>query len=196
MRNNTLNYYNKNAQFFFENTLDIDMSELYQEFTPHLAINDSILDAGCGSGRDTKYFLSQGFDVTAFDASKPLVDLASATCKISIKCMTFNDVNWVDRFSGIWACASLLHLNDIELKAAFSKLFKSLKSNGFLYCSFKFGENSTVVDGRYFNNKTNDTISKLLINEYKLSIKKTWITKDKRPDRSNDSWLNLIIKKD
>ncbi len=177
----SIDFYNNNAQSFFENTINVDMTEFYDEFIPYLAQNSMILDAGCGSGRDTKYFLELGFDVTAFDASMALVELASKTTQIDVKCMIFNDVNWIEKFSGIWACASLLHLDDFYLKSAFSKLFRSLKVHGVMYCSFKYGEIRSVVNDRYFNNKTYLTLKELLSDEQNIVFKKTWITNDKRP---------------
>ena len=61
----TLNYYNSNAAVFSETTKNVDFSEVQQIFTKHLSPDASILDFGCGSGRDTKYFLNNGYHVTA-----------------------------------------------------------------------------------------------------------------------------------
>ena len=193
---NSIEFYNNNAKHFFEGTSEVDMTELYAEFTPFIKQGSEILDAGCGSGRDTKYFMSKGYRVIAFDASEELVALASSHCKIDISCMTFNEVDWVEKFSGIWACASLLHLDDVELRNTFSKLIKSLKSTGVIYCSFKYGNTATNHDERYFNNKTEATLKELLGNELPIKFKKCWITNDKRPQRSDEKWLNVIIKKE
>lgn len=72
-------YYNKNAQQFLDETLHVDMSALYDAFLPLLSENAHILDAGCGSGRDSREFLARNYRVTAFDASEKLASLASAT---------------------------------------------------------------------------------------------------------------------
>lgn len=194
--NNSIGFYNNNAHSFFENTIDVDMAELYAEFTVYLSKNSEILDAGCGSGRDSKYFLESGYSVTAIDASMALVKLASKATQLNVKCMTFEDVNWVDKFSGIWACASLLHLNDYELENAFLKLFNALKNHGVLYCSFKYGEINSVVNERFFNNQTELTIKELLRKEQNITFEKTWVTSDKRPGRSEEKWLNAIITKE
>ena len=142
----SIEFYNNNADNFFDSTFNVDMSELYQEFIPYLDKNSQVLDAGCGSGRDSKYFIEHGYEVTAFDASPPLVKLASKIINLDIKCMAFEDIKWEGKFSGIWACASLLHLEDDELKRTFQKLFKSLKKGGALYCSFKYGEINKKVN--------------------------------------------------
>ena len=191
----SIDFYNKNADSFFDSTISVDMVELYKEFIPYLADNSEVLDAGCGSGRDSKYFLANGYSVTAFDACMPLVKLASKITLSNVKCMTFDDVDWSEKFCGIWACASLLHLEDDELKSAFLKLLRSLKRHGVLYCSFKYGETKSVVKGRFFNNKTELSLKYLLCEVKNITFEKTWITSDKRPDRSDENWLNIIIKK-
>lgn len=192
----SIEFYNNNADDFFDSTFNVDMSELYEEFIPYLDKNSQILDAGCGSGRDSKYFMDHGYGVTAFDASPPLVKLASKIINLDVKCMAFEDIKWVDKYSGIWACASLLHLDDYDLKSAFYKLFKSLKTSGVLYCSFKYGETNTEANGRFFNNMTEKTLKEVLYKSKNISFEKLWVTSDKRPGRENEEWLNIIIKKD
>ncbi|WP_338040958.1 hypothetical protein [Marinomonas algicola] len=72
LKANTTLYYNMYAEDFAENTLSVDMSALYQCFLPLIPLQGHILDAGCGSGRDAKYFQSLGYEVSAFDASSEL----------------------------------------------------------------------------------------------------------------------------
>ena len=69
-----------------------------------------ILDFGCGSGRDTKAFLDAGFRVDATDGSAELCALASSYTGIRVRQMLFNELDAVDQYDGIWACASILHL--------------------------------------------------------------------------------------
>ena len=82
-------YYNNNPKLFFEATKSVDMWSLYAEFLPYLPINAKVVDAGCGSGRDTQYFASQWFTVTAFDKSSELVELAKSLTKIPVECSSF-----------------------------------------------------------------------------------------------------------
>jgi SAM-dependent methyltransferase len=192
----SIEFYNNNAGNFFDSTFNVDMSELYKEFIPYLDKNSQVLDAGCGSGRDSKYFMEHGYEVTAFDASPPLVKLASKITNLAVNCMTFEDIKWEEKFSGIWACASLLHLDDYELKSAFCKLFRSLNKRGVLYCSFKYGETNTEINGRFFNNMTEQCIKELLYSSQDISFDKFWVTSDKRPGREDEKWLNIIITKD
>lgn len=187
------NYYNNNADSFFNNTIDVDVKSLYQEFTPYLPANAKITDAGCGSGRDTLYFLNQGHDVIAFDASKDLITLAEKYTNHRVQHSTFlrftTEYNSQD---GIWACASLLHVPMSELEQTFLHLGQFLKTGGVFYCSFKYGNNEIERNGRRFTN-LNEALLRHLLSALPLSIQKTWITEDLRPDRAEEKWLNAVL---
>ena len=73
----TAHYYTENATEFFRETVDVDMTPLYDRFLPLIPAGGHILDAGCGSGRDARYFLDRGYRITAFDASSELAALAT-----------------------------------------------------------------------------------------------------------------------
>lgn len=188
-------FYNQNATPFFNDTVNVDLSALYQEFLPLLAQNSHILDAGCGSGRDTHNFLKQGFQVSAFDASEALVRKASEYTGINVTVNTFE--NFVSTpegilFDAVWACASLLHVPSDEMVGSFNNLAAQLKSGGILYCSFKYGNDDTERRGRNFTNADEARLS-AFINNTDLIINKTWITSDARPGRQNEKWLNAIL---
>ena len=68
--NNTISYYNTNTSSFVESTQSVQMTEAWSRFTSKLSESSIILDFGCGSGRDTKYFLEHGFQVEAIDGSE------------------------------------------------------------------------------------------------------------------------------
>ncbi|PCM44199.1 class I SAM-dependent methyltransferase [Marinobacter sp. ANT_B65] len=98
-------YYNEHAQAFLDETLYVDMSALYDSFLPHLPENAHILDAGCGSGRDSREFLARGYRVTAFDASDKLAGLASRAISHPVSVRTFDQVSEYQTYDGIWASA-------------------------------------------------------------------------------------------
>ena len=189
-----MNYYDENGQEFFDNTVDTDMSSHYEEFLAFVPKNGRILDAGCGSGRDTLKFKSLGYDVTAIDGSDKMCELASSHSGIKVKHMQFQDIEFEDCFDGIWASASLLHVPSDELEDVLERLKKSLKDEGIFYASFKLGDFEGERNGRFFNDFTEDT-AKHLFENAGFEIIKTWLTNDARPERHDEKWVNILVKK-
>jgi SAM-dependent methyltransferase len=190
-----ISYYNQNSTAFFDNTINVDLSKLYQEFLPRLAPLAHILDAGCGSGRDSKYFYDKNYKVTAFDASTELVSKASKHSGLPVINATFDTFKADYKFDAIWACASLLHVPSDELSKIFSKLGNFLKSGGVFYCSFKYGDNDIDIGERAFTNADEDRLT-YFVEGSGLKVDKVWITEDARPDRQNEKWLNAILIKE
>ena len=191
----TIDYYNQNAKNFIENTQNVDMHLAQDKFLQLLDSQSSILDFGCGSGRDTKYFLEKGYHVTATDGSAELCKLASAFTGIVVKEMLFQELDDINKYDGIWACSSILHLPKKELFPVLRKMCIALKSAGVIYSSFKYGDFEGERNGRYFTDFTEDTFRDFIKDIPELTIEDHWITSDVRPGRGNEKWLNLIIRK-
>ena len=191
----TLSYYNQNALSFVEGTKDVDFKTIQDKFISRLPQGATILDFGCGSGRDTKYFLAQGFKVTATDGSEELCKMASEYTGIPIKQMLFMELEEVDTYDGIWACSSILHCPYDDLVVVMQKISMALKNNGVLYTSFKYGTFSGERNGRFFTDMTEETFKELLVKCPKLEIEDLTITTDVRPGRGEERWLNLILRK-
>ena len=187
-------YYNQNAQAFFTGTANVEMTTLYDKFVPSIAKGARILDAGCGSGRDSKYFASQGFKVQAFDASEQLVELARKHTGLNVIKATFLEFEPTEQVDAIWACASLLHVAKTELSKTIIHLSTMLKNKGIFYCSFKYGDEEVERDGRRFTN-VNELSLPGYLDDSILTIKEQWITNDLRPDREHEKWLNCILVK-
>lgn len=188
------NYYNENADDFFTNTCDVDMSGLYEKFEALLPANAKLLDAGCGSGRDTKHFLSKGYQVNAMDASDEMVKRACAFTGIDVKKAYFEEIEEKDAYDGIWSCASLLHVPKQSIPTIFEKFIAALKPERIWYMSFKYGEDERTKDGRLFNDYTESSLNVLLDEHPQLKLIEMWLTDDRRPDR-DDKWLNVIVRK-
>jgi len=185
----TLKYYQDNAQTFFDGTVNVDMSSLYETFTKHLATGARVLDAGCGSGRDAKAFLGMGYQVEAFDASSAMVELAREHTGLSVQVKAFADVDWKEEFDGIWCCASLLHVPAVELPGVMRRLADALKPGGVWYVSFKYGNGEREVDGRRFTDMDASNLQTLVNAVGGIEIISLWTTQDKRPLR-DETWLN------
>lgn len=191
----TINYYNLNAKNFIENTQNADMHIPQNRFHRLLAEHASILDFGCGSGRDTKFFLQKGYDVTATDGSAELCKLVSAFSGIDVKEMLSQDLDAISMYNGIWACSSILHLPKIEQFPVFQKMCNALKENGVIYTSFKYGNFEGERNGRYFTDFREDTFQEFIKEIPELTVEEQQITFDVRPGRGEEKWLNLILRK-
>lgn len=192
---NTLSYYNINTASFVESTQSVQMTDAWNRFTSKLAPSSLILDFGCGSGRDTKYFLEKGFAVDATDGSSELCVAASKFTGITVKQVLFQEWKSEVKYNGIWACSSILHLNKSELKQVISKIRDALLPSGIFYTSFKYGNFEGVRNGRYFTDLTESSFAELINEVTGFEIIEEWITSDVRPGREEEKWLNVILKK-
>lgn len=191
--NRTLNYYNENSKAFIDSTRNVDFSIIQNKFLKCLPQGAKILDFGCGSGRDTKYFLDRGYLVDAIDGSVELCRLASEYTGITVRNMLFQELNKKEKYDGIWACASILHLNKQEIQAVLRKMLAALKADGIIYTSFKYGDYEGMRNERFFTDFTEETFCRFIENVKGLKVKCQWITGDARSDRSDEKWLNLIL---
>ena len=193
--NKTLTYYNTNTSSFVESTQLVQMTEAWSRFTAKLPASSIILDFGCGSGRDTKYFREHGYQVEAIDGSEKLCKVASAYTGITVKKQLFTELSEVQKYDAIWACSSILHATSDELVIIMRKIWTALKDNGFIYTSFKYGTFEGERKGRYFTDMTEESLSALLNKTTGFFIEEQWITSDVRPGREEEKWLNVILRK-
>ena len=193
---NTLDYYNKNSEEYFNSTLNVDMTNTYKAFLKLVPKGGKILDLGCGSGRDSMNFMKLGYEVTAVDGSKELAKKASALLGKEVIVSTFEELELKEKFHGIWACASLLHIKREDLKTVLNNLYNNLDDNGVFYMSFKYGEKEYVDDkNRYFNCFTDESIISFINENTKYNILGLYITEDKLGRVNEVKWLNLICNK-
>jgi len=195
MENSTINYYNENASSFTSHTVDVDFTDTQEKFLGYLQKGAYILDFGCGSGRDTRYFLDKGYRVDAIDGSKELCRLASEYAGIEVRNMLFQELDCRDKYDGIWACSSILHLGKSDLKDVFIKMIAALKGDGILYTSFKYGDFEGVRNGRYFIDFTESSLAEFMKDMKELEVLEYWITSDVRPGRGDEKWINVIARK-
>lgn len=193
---NTLDYYNKNSEEYFNSTLNVDMTNTYKEFLKLVPEGGKILDLGCGSGRDSMNFIKLGYEVTAVDGSKELAKRASVLLGKEVIVSTFEELELKEKFHGIWACASLLHIKREDLKIVLNNLYNNLDDNGVFYMSFKYGEKEYVDDkNRYFNCFTDESIISFINENTKYNILGLYITEDKLGRVNEVKWVNLICNK-
>lgn len=194
---NTLEYYNKNAKIYCEQTIFGNLQENYDKFLKYLSQGAYILDFGCGSGRDSKYFIENGYKVKAIDGSKEMCKLASKYINQEVSCMKFEELDDINTYDGIWACSSILHVEKENLPNILIKMINALKVNGIIYASFKIGTGYEIKEGKYYNYLTKEEMVQTL-NELSKNIKLIdyfeTLPSTKR-NAKNTIWGNFIIEK-
>jgi SAM-dependent methyltransferase len=191
----TIDYYDRHAEAFAAHTAGLDLEPLYQRFLRHVRPGGRILDAGCGPGRDALAFAKRGYEVVGFDASSAMVRLARERVgsRAVVHLMRFEELNWQNKFDGIWICASLLHVRRTCFTAVAAHLAQALKPGGAWYMSFKTGSGERAAGGRLFVDHYEETL-RLSLEATPVEMIETWVSVDGRPERSNERWLNAIVR--
>ena len=195
IESSTLQYYENHAMEFSSGTIVADMSNARSRFLNLLQLGTYILDLGCGSGRDARAFLKAGYRVDAVDGSSELCRIASEYTGIPVRQMLFQELDSVETYDGIWACASILHLPKEELIVAFHRIQRALKPGGILYTSFKYGTYEGLRNERYFTDFTEETLQEFWERIPELSIEEIWLTQDVRLGREEERWINLLARR-
>lgn len=146
----TIQWYDDNAKEYDKASEPLANNDLIKKFTSQIIDKGKILDAGCGSGRDSKIFSELGFDVFGIDLSANLLKIAAQKCpNATFLKANFLSIPFPDQyFDGIWASASLLHLENIDdVKTALKEFNRVLKKDAIL-CVFvkqQMGDEKTSV---------------------------------------------------
>lgn len=196
----TENYYNNHAQSFIDNTFNLSsqMSPILEDFVNRLPKNAVVLDVGCGSGRDSLSFLEKGFHVVAIDNSTELARHASDKINHPVlvaDILNISQMDWTNKFDGVWAMASLLHLKKEDLPLALDNCIGALKDGGVFFASFKVGNHTGFDDkGRFFSFYQQEELKELLENtglfdkiEFKLN--------EDNLQRADVSWISVFAHK-
>lgn len=189
----TLVYYEEFSADFIATTLNVDMKEHHARFLRFVPPRGSILDLGCGSGRDSLSFLQGGYDVTSVDGSQAMVDATSSLTGHPARKLRFDELDYCGVFDGVWACASLLHVPRDELGGVMRKVMRALRSAGIVYVSFKTGDEERFVNGRHFTDFTMESLRAWVALQGFANVEEIWETSDVREGRSHEGWVNAIL---
>ena len=191
---NSVEYYNKNSNNYYHRTINLDMSSCYYNFFSCVPKNSSILDIGCGCGRDSKFFLDNGHSVTAFDGSIKMVEQAKKEIKQEVMHLYFSEMNFQNEFDAAWACASLLHVPYIQQKCILEYIHNALKPEGIFFASYKYGKEKETVGLREFFNFNETSILPYLSGLFELLT--IWTTPYTNQGFSDSSkkWLNFLVR--
>ena len=188
----TTRFYNDNALEYFRNTVAADLSPIYRRFVKYLAPGSSVLDIGCGSGRDVKALRDRGYSAIGIDASSNLLALAADFCGGSCITGRFEDF-LVDRpYDAAWACASLVHVRKSELLPILSRIRRALVRHGFFFTSVQVGEGETILpDGRFFAYYQPAEWNQCLMTAG-FQIDEGWTSEDSLRSERGLQWINVI----
>ena len=188
----TLEYYNTNADAFRERTKDLALPREYDTFLARLPDGAHILDAGCGPGRDAKYFASRGYCMTAIHASAAMVELATRATGLPVRLLPFQQLDFDNEFDGIWTMASLLHVPTSDIDDVVRRLTRALKPGGVWYLCVKIGQGERRnPDGRMFYDYTPDSLRQLLSRHPSLELLDMYESEATTPP----NWLHATVRK-
>ena len=188
----TLSWYRDNAIQYAEETRNSLVLDALWEFLSRMKEGGTILDYGSGSGRDSAYFINKGFSVDSLDGSAEMKAQAERLFGIKVKLASFLSLEEKDKYDGIWAQASILHLEEHDLRVALTLIERALKRDGVFYSSFRKGEEDGYEKGRWYTNMTERRFLSFL--PASLYVEKIWESQDVRPG-VNRTWLSIICRK-
>lgn len=201
----TINWYDKNADNYAKSLYEVAPMDAIEAFIKHLPKNAHILEAGCGPGRESVIFKKKGIKTTGVDLSQELLRIAEKN-NPGVEYIKTNFLNLPLKnniFDGIWAHASLVHLETIlDVQKALKEFNRVLKLGGFLLVEVKEKtdkkETAIIVDSlsnheRFFRYYTKEGIQKL-IKEAGFEIINFTMREDQY-GRSEVKWIEVIGKK-
>ena len=191
-QNDFLKWYQDHTAEFIARTADVDMTLHYSRFLEQVVPGGRILDLGCGAGKASLYFTQKGYQVLAVDGCKELCDFTRERVGCPVRHMFFEELDYTDAFDAVWACASLLHVCKADLPGIFCRIHRALKPGGVFYASFKYGEEEREKNGRLFSDFTEKSLHALTETAGGFRITDMWLTRDARPDRQDESWVNMF----
>lgn len=201
----TIASYNAFADEFAQKTVTYSPAQERDVFLSKLPTHAAILDAGCGPGRDSGYFSLKGHEVTGIDLSTKFIQIAKQTVpNATFTLMDLRKITFSDKtFDGIWACASLLHLERTEVPAVLAAFYRILKPGGTLFVLVKEGVGKKLVRSAMAGSKRQFfTFFQLpairtLVTECGFLVEDiyTWNQKDRWPQRPSQVWISCFAKK-
>jgi SAM-dependent methyltransferase len=151
MDRETLDFYEHRAAEWASH-LPHEHSPRLDPFLDRLEPGASILELGCGDGRDAAYMLARGFDVHTSDGTPAMARLASARLGREVSVLRFEELDAVEAFDAVWSQAALLHVAEEQLPGVLAKIHRALKPGGWHWASYKDGTGGGRDEGgRFFS---------------------------------------------
>lgn len=159
----TLGFYDQAAKDYADRFTYAKPSPSILSFFKLLPKGGKVLDFGCGPGRSAANFRDEGFDVDAFDGSEGMLEIARTRYGIEGRLATFDQLDAVDLYDGIWCNFSLLHAPRTEMPDHLRRLHTALKAGGVLHLALKLGEDQDRDRlGRFYTYYSEEELTDLL----------------------------------
>ncbi|VAW89451.1 SAM-dependent methyltransferase [hydrothermal vent metagenome] len=149
----TLDYYNQRAEDFFAGTVDHDVEQNITALLAHIDANEgvapfTVLDVGCGPGRDLKAFSERGYVAVGLEGAERFAEMARDYSGCDVWQQNFLELDLpLSHFDGVFANASLFHVPRLALPNVLLALHTTLKPNGVLFSSNPRGNNTEGLSG-------------------------------------------------
>lgn len=135
----TIETYNQQAGAYADLTRQDKPDPQLVDFVACLPDGGHVLDLGCGPANASAYMRQEGLQVDPVDASSEMVRLANDTHDIGARQATFDDIDVIDIYDGIWANFSLLHASTADLPRHLAAVHRALKPSGYFHIGMKLG---------------------------------------------------------
>jgi len=187
-------FYEQNHRQYFESTVKIDPSAFLEPLASRLKAGATILDIGCGSGRDLRWFADRGFQPTGIEYSPGLADLARMHSGCPVIEGDFYEFDFSGlRFDALLFAGSLVHVARKELPAVFRSVCQALVPGGFALVTLKEGSGtSQAADGRIFTLWSREELENIFVSEHFRILE---FTRSVSKLRSDDVWLGFVLKR-
>ncbi len=187
-------YYQENHQEYYDQTFSVDPTSFLSPLARRLPPGGTILDVGCGSGRDMRWFKDRGFRPTGFEFSGGLAALAGEYSGCPVLEGNFEGYD----FSGMAVDAVLLvgalvHVPHEHFQEVFENILRALKPEGHVLLTLKEGiQDVGISGGRIFYRWLNEYLRKIF-GDLKLSV--VDFSRQVSKIRETDVWLGYVLKK-
>lgn len=192
----TLDYYSGDAESYLASRPDT-ISRHLSDFLSRLPFGASILELGCGAGRDAEAMMAKGFQVDPTDGVAEIANIASKRLGQAVRVMRFDQIDAVERYDAVWANASLHHVPRQQLAPVLHSVFYALKPGGVHFANFKRGDaDSRDSKDRHYSHLTLLSLEEIYVSSAPWEIvSSVEYEGGSGYEGSNSPWVAITVRK-